>query len=148
ILYDSAGSGIQAAGYYGTLVGVDTLFPSATSHFWRIAVTANKIYREFEVLGGFVYGRDSDLPGGAPVDKGVGYWFSGQYLVPKSSLILLGRYEHLDPNTATAGDANQRFVAGVVVPIGLPQYLRWAVEYRLDSPQGGLPKTSNLTTQL
>lgn len=148
IIYDSAGSGIQAAGYYGTLVGVDTLFPTLASHFWRIAVTANKIYHDFELLGGFVYGRDSDLPGGAPEDKGAGYWVSGQYVIPKSSLILLGRYEHLDPNTAIAADANQRFVAGLVLPIGLPQYLRWAVEYRLDSPQGGLPKTNNVTMQL
>ena len=27
-----------------------------------------------------------------------------------------------------------------------PQYLRWAVEYRLDTPQGGAPKTNSLAT--
>jgi hypothetical protein len=147
ILTDSAGSGIQAMGYYGTLVGLDTLSPGLASHFWRAALSANKIYRGWEVLGGVVIGKDFDLPAAAPEDKGLGYWFSGQYSFPKSSLTLFGRYEFVDPNTDVSADANRRFVAGVVLPINLPQYLRWALEYRLDNPQGGLPKTSNITAQ-
>jgi len=147
ILTDSAGSGIQAMGYYGTLVGLDTLSPGLASHFWRAALSANKIYRGFEVLGGVVIGKDFDLPAAAPEDKGLGYWFSGQYTFPKSALTVFGRYEFVDPNTDASGDANRRLVGGVVLPINLPQYMRWALEYRLDTPQGGGPKTSNITTQ-
>ena len=80
-LIDDAGSGVQAMGYYGTVVGLDTLAPGLTSHFWRVGLTANKIYRDFDLL------------------------------------------------------------------VKLPQYLRWAVEYRLDSPQGGAPKTNNVVTE-
>jgi len=147
IITDSAGSGIQAMGYYGTLVGLDTLSPSLATHFWRAALSANKIYRGFEVLGGVVIGKDFDLPAAAPEDKGLGYWFSGQYTFPKSAVTLFGRYEFVDPNTDVSDDANRRLVGGVVLPINLPQYLRWALEYRLDTPQGGGPKTSNITTQ-
>jgi hypothetical protein len=147
IITDSAGSGIQAMGYYGTLVGLDTLSPGLATHFWRAALSANKIYRGFEVLGGVVVGKDFDLPAAAPEDKGLGYWFSGQYTFPKSALTLFGRYEFVDPNTDVSTDANRRFVGGLVLPINLPQYLRWALEYRLDSPQGGGAKTNNITTQ-
>ena len=44
--------------------------------------------------------------------------------------------------------ANRRFVLGGVMPINLPQYLRWAIEYHLDSPQGGAAKTNNFATEL
>jgi len=134
-------------GYYGTLVGLDTLSPTLASHFWRAGVSANKIYKGWEALGGVVIGKDFDLPATAAEDKGLGYWVSGQYTFPKSSLTLFGRFEFLDPNTDVADDANRRFVGGFVLPINLPQYLRWALEYRLDRPQGGAPKTSNITTQ-
>ncbi len=145
-LLDSTGSGVQAFGYYGSVADLDTLTsPGLTSHFWRLGASANKIYRNFELLGGFLYAKDIDLPGGAADTKGSAYWFSGQYFVPKSSLTLYGRYEFLDPNTAAADDGIRRYVVGSVLPVTLPEYLRCAVEYHLDAPQGGLPKTNSLT---
>ena len=153
LLYDSAGSGIEAVGYYGTLKGIDTISaPGLNSHFWRFAFTANKLYKDWELLGGVVYGKDFDLPAALAFpnneNKGVGYWFSGQYYVRRTPLVLFGRYEFVDPNTDVSNDGVRHFVAGAVVPINLPQYLRWTLEYRLDSPQGGLPKTNDLATEL
>jgi hypothetical protein len=153
LIYDSAGSGIEAVGYYGTLQGVDTLSaPSLNSHFWRVAFTANKLYKDFEFLGGVVYGKDFDLPASLAFpgngDKGLGYWFSGQYFVRQTPLVLFGRYEFVDPNTQASSDGVRHIIAGAVVPINLPQYLRWTLEYRLDSPQGGLPKTNDVVTEL
>lgn len=146
ILIDEAGSGVQGMGYYGT---VDTA--GTTAHFWRLGLTANKIYKDFELLGGVVYGKDLDLPVilGFPgnENKAVGYWVSGQYFVAKAPLALFGRFEFHDPDTEVPDDANRRVVLGAVLPINLPQYLRWAVEYRLDIPQGGAPKTNNLATE-
>lgn len=145
-LLDDAGSGVQAFGYYGSVADLDTLTsPGLTSHFWRAGASANKIYRDFELLGGVLYAKDFTLPGGAPDTKGVAYWFSGQYFVAKPSLTLYGRYEFLDPNTSISADAVRRYVAGAVLPVTLPEYLRCALEYHLDVPQGGLPKTNNLT---
>lgn len=144
-LLDSAGSGVQAVGYYGSVTGLDTLTPGLTSHFWRLGASANKIFDNFEILGGVIWAKDFDLPGGAAAAKGLGYWFSGQYLVSGPSLTLYGRYESLDPNTSVADDAVRRLVLGSVVPVTLPEYLRCALEYHLDAPQGGLPKTNSLT---
>jgi hypothetical protein len=73
---------------------------------------------------------------------------SGQYFLTKPALTLYGRYEFLDPNTSTAADGMHRYVFGSVLPVTLPEYLRCALEYHLDTPQGGLPKTSNLTATL
>lgn len=146
ILIDDAGSGIQGMGYYG---GLDTA--GTTAHFWRLGLTANKIYKDFEFLGGVVYGKDLDLPLALAFpgneNKAVGYWISGQYFVANAPVALFGRFEFHDPDTEVPNDANRRFVAGAVLPINLPQYLRWALEYRLDSPQGGAPKTNNLATE-
>ena len=153
LLYDSVGSGIEAVGYYGTLKGIDSIgAPGLNSHFWRLAFTANKLYKDWEFLGGLVYGKDFDLPAALAFpnneNKGIGYWFSGQYYVRQTPLVLFGRYEFVDPNTDVSNDGVRHFVAGAVVPINLPQYLRWTLEYRLDSPQGGLPKTNDLATEL
>ncbi len=147
LLLDDAGSGIQAVGYFGSVVGLDTATaPTLNSHFWRLGVSANKIYRNFELLGGLVYGKDTDLPASISAVNltGLGYWVSGQYFMPKSSLTLYGRFEVVDPDTDTPDDADRRLVAGAVLPANLPQYLRCAVEYRLDTPQGGAPKTNSL----
>lgn len=149
LLLDDAGSGVQAVGYYGTIVGLDTLQPGLKTHFWRLGLTANKIVGDFELLGTVLYGRDSDLPtAGATENKALGYWVSGQYFVRSAELTLFGRYESLDPNTDLTDDAVRRIVGGSVLPLGRPQYLRWLVEFRLDTPQGGLPKTTNVLTGL
>ena len=153
LLYDSAGSGIEAVAYYGTLKGLDTLTaPDLNSHFWRFAFTANKIYRNVEVLGGLVYGRDFDLPPALAFtndeDKGLGWWVSGQYYVKKTPLILFGRYESVRPNTAVSNNSVRYLDLGTVAPINLPEYLRLTLEYRLTTPQGGLPKTNDVLAEL
>lgn len=150
-LLDEAGSGVQAFGYFGTLVGVDAATaPELKSRFWRLGASANKIYQDFELLGGVLAGKDLDLPASLAFagneNRGLGWWVSGQYNIKKLPLVLLARYEFLDPDTKTADDANRRLVAGAVLPLNVPQYLRWSLEFRLDTPQGGGPKTTNVTT--
>jgi hypothetical protein len=161
-LLDEAGSGITAVGYYGTLVGADSLAPAATSHFWRLAVSANKIVNNFEVMGTVVYGKDSDLPvvgGGAfatPTVSGMGYWVYGGYTLRKGGadaeasapLTLFGRYEYADPNSDVSNNARTRFVVGGVLPVSMPEYLRLALEYTLTTPQGGGLKQHGLSTEL
>ena len=154
-LLDDAGSGITTVGYYGSIVGlVNTVAPNLTSHFWRVGVTANKIVSNFEVLGAVLYGKDLDLPTGAGAfatseNKGLGYWASSQYMFPKSSLTVFGRYEYVDPNTDVANDATRRWVLGSVLPVSLPEYLRLALEYALDVPQApGAPKKNAVAAQV
>jgi hypothetical protein len=162
LLFDDAGSGLTAVGYYGTLRGADPLAESVTSHFWRVGLSANKIVSNFEALGGVVYGKDQDLPvvsGGAfstPEVTGFGYWLYAGYSIGLKSggddagnpLTLFGRYEFLDPNTDVAANAKRRLVAGWVLPLLRPEYLRAALEYGLDFPQGGAPKRHGLTAEL
>jgi hypothetical protein len=153
LLYDNAGSGVQAVAYYGTLKGIDTLTaPDLNSHFWRLAFSANKIYRDVELLGGVVYGRDFDLPATLGFsnneNKGLGWWVSGQYFVPKAPLALFARYESVRPNTDVADNTVRYVDAGAVLPINLPQYMRATLEYRLTSPPGGQPKTNDLIAEL
>lgn len=154
-LIDDAGSGITAMGYYGSLVNLDSLSPGLTSHFWRLGLTANKILDErFEVVGMVLYGKDFDLPASAPDNKGVGYWFQGGYMFPNTSVTVFGRFEYVDPNTdiptdSTVSKANRRYVLGGVVPIGLPEYLRFALEGTLDTPTAaGALKKYGVTAQL
>ncbi|HEU5260842.1 MAG TPA: hypothetical protein VFU41_05380, partial [Gemmatimonadales bacterium] len=45
------------------------------------------------------------------------------------------RYERVDPNTDLDNDATGRWVLGGVLPVGLPQYLRLALEGAVDVPQ-------------
>lgn len=149
-LIDNAGSGVAAVAYYGS---IDSLAgPAQTSHFWRLGVSANKIISNFEILGALVYGKDLDLP--TPTFptaqvKGIGYWISGQYMFPKSEFTVFGRYEFVDPNTDVSSNGNGRFVAGGVLPVNRPEYIRLALEYALDVPQTtGSPKRNSLIAQL
>jgi hypothetical protein len=168
-LLDDAGSGITAIGYYGTLKGADALAATTTSHFWRLGASVNKNIRNFEVLGSIIYGKDTDLPVvpggtfGTSEVKGLGYWFYGGYTFtkPESSdttasegneginLTLFSRYEYLDPNTDLDDNANRRFVLGAVLPLNLPEYIRTALEYAVDFPQGaGVPNRHGVTAEL
>ncbi|MGH7521091.1 MAG: hypothetical protein ACREMI_07415, partial [Gemmatimonadales bacterium] len=134
-LLDERGSGITAVGYFGTVKGVNVGDPTLRSHFLRVGLSANKIVNNFEVLGGFVWGKDRDLPLATADISGMGYWVTGQYMFPKSSLTVFGRYEFVDPNTDVDDNGATRFVLGGVIPIGLPEYLRFAIEGAFDSPQ-------------
>ncbi len=161
-LLDEAGSGITAVGYYGTLLGADAAAPSATSHFWRLGLSASKIVNNFEVMGTVIYGKDSDLPvvgGGAfatPTVSGLGYWVYGGYTLRKGGadaegstpLTLFGRYEYADPNSDVSNNAKTRFLFGGVLPVSMPEYLRLALEYTLTTPQGGGLKQHGLSTEL
>lgn len=153
LIYDSAGSGVEAVAYYGTLKGIDTVAaPGLNSHFWRLAFTVNKMYRNVELLGGVVYGRDFDLPTSLAFtnneDKGFGWWVSGQYYIPDAPLVLFARFETVRPNTDVSNNSLRYVDAGIALPINLPEYLRATLEYRRTSPQGGLPNTSDLLAEL
>ena len=155
LVLDSLGSGLYATGYYGTVAGIDPAAPALDSHFWRLALSASKILSRFELLGGLVYGKDLDLPLGTPAAfpasnlTGYGYWFSGQYvLVRPSALTLIGRYEFTDPDTDAEGNGFRRFVVGGILPINVPEYLRLALEYRLDDPAGSAgPSQHNVAAE-
>lgn len=143
-IYDDAGSGIGVAGYYGSIAGLDPDI-DGTAHFTRLTLTANKIFKNVELLGGYVYSRDTDLPAavsGTSSMTGAAYWLYGGYTFP-NSLTMFGRYEFLDTNTDVANQGNKRFVLGSVLPVSLPEYLRLGVEYTLDMPRppGALKKT-------
>lgn len=148
-LIDEAGSGVTAVGYYGSLDTAGT-----TAHFWRVGLTANKIYKDFELLGAVMYGKDFDLPVtlGFPGNetKGLGWWVSGQYLFSQAaSLTVFGRYERVDSNTDLDNDADGRWVVGGVLPVGLPEYLRLALEGAVDVPQlSGAPRKYGLTAEV
>lgn len=157
-LLDGKGSGVIGTVFYGTVSGLDPGQADLNSHFWRVGLSANKIVSDFEALGGVVFGKDLDLPVGglspfiAATNKGLGYWFSGQYYFGGSGgppLTLFARYEVVDPDTDTDENANRRYVLGGVLPITLPEYLRLAAEYWLDDPQGpGIPKQNNIAAEI
>ncbi|MEO7237562.1 MAG: hypothetical protein ABIZ96_02985 [Gemmatimonadales bacterium] len=157
-LLDGRGSGVIGTAYYGTVSGLDPGQEDLTSHFWRVGLSANKIMSDFEALGGVVFGKDLDLPVGGlspfltPTNRGLGYWFSGQYYFGGDKgppLTLFARYEFVDPDTDTDEDASRRYVLGSVLPITLPEYLRLAAEYWLDNPQGaGAPKQNNIAAEV
>ena len=157
LLLDSKGSGVIGTAYYGTVSGLAADQEDLNSHFWRVGLSANKIVSDFEALGGLVFGKDIDLPVGGlsgfttPSNKGVGYWFSGQYYFGGGKgppLTLFARYEFVDPDTDIGGDANRRYVLGSVLPVTLPEYLRLAAEYWMDDPQGdGAPRQNNVAVE-
>ncbi len=157
-LLDHKGSGIQGMAYFGTIRALDQGGTNANidTHYWRLGVTASKYFDNLELLGTVLYAKDSDLPTegtefGNKSLKGVGWWLSAQYsfvMEKETSLTLFTRYERVNPNTSVTDAANRRFVLGAVMPINLPQYLRWSIEYRRDLPQGGAAKTNAIATQL
>ncbi len=152
-LFNDKGSGITAVGYYGSLGGLSATAPGLTSHFWRVAGSANWIIQKLELVGGVAYGKDTDLPPvlSATDRTALGYWAQGGYSMPvqKSLLTLYGRYEALDPNTDATNDGSKRIVFGSVLPVSLPEYLRLSVEYALDLKQApGLPKRNAVTGEI
>lgn len=154
-LLDDNGSGITAVAYFGQIVGADPKAASAKSKFTRYAISANKIYKQTEVMAGYVVGEDSDLPvvtGGAFTAssvKGTGFWVYGGYTVKDPNATLFSRYEFVNPNRDVAKAGTSRFVLGAVLPFSLPEYFRLAAEYRLDMPQAsGSFKKHSFVTEL
>jgi hypothetical protein len=136
-IYDVNGSGLTAVAYFGAIAGLDTTI-TATSHYNRYAISANKFYKRLEVLGGYAYAKDNDLPVGTVFNSssvtGSGFWGYTGYTFP-SSFTAFGRYEHLNSNKDVANSGNVRYVLGGVIPVNLPEYLRLAAEYTLDKPR-------------
>lgn len=156
-MWDAAGSGLTTVAYFGQVAGLDPLALDRSSRYVRVAATANKIVRNFELLGGYVYSRDRNLPvrviDGLSVETqratGSAYWASGQYFLPKTPLALYTRYEFLDPDTDAAADAQRRWVVGGVMPINVPEYLRLGLEYIVDRPQADTsPRAQRLAVEV
>ena len=150
LIYDDDGSGLTAVAYRGSVAGLDPAI-SKTSHYWRYGVSANKIFKGFEAMGGYVYAKDEDLPVGPTFATesitGTGYWAYAGYTFPET-LTLFGRYEFVDPNRDVARSENRRFVFGSVLPVSLPEYLRFAAEYTLDNPRAaGSHKRHGITAE-
>lgn len=155
LLLDRHGSGIQLMGIYGTMLGADPGAADTRSNYYRLAASASYWISNFAIVGGLAYGQDRDLPigGGSPFAtdkiKGNGYWVSGQYYIPRSSLAVYGRFEHADPNTSAADDAATQYVLGGIVPLTLPEYLRLNLEWALRKPQApGAGSTNSLSAAL
>lgn len=151
-MWDDAGAGIAAAAYFGRVEGLDPGDAEKDSKYTRLALTANKYFGDFEILGGYVLSRDRSLPVGSLFDRGTNdgsaYWISGQYTIRPSKLTVFSRWELVDPNTDAKDDGRRRFVVGSVLPVNLPEFMRLALEYRLDRPQGaGRPRTNGLAAE-
>ena len=154
-IWGKHGDGLTATANIGSITGLDASATTAVSDYYRLALSANKWISNFELVGGYVYGRDSKLPvgGASPFASasltGTGYWVSGLYAFPTSFVSVYGRYEGLDPDRDVTNGGLQRVVFGGIVPVIGPPYLRLAVEFFLDMPQlSGAPKRQGVTTQL
>ncbi len=152
-IYDYFGSGITAVAFFGAIRGLDsTVAPHGPSHYARYAISANKIFRNAEVQGGYVYGTDASLPVGgafsASTMTGTGYWGYAGYTFP-NTLTTFTRYEVVNPDTRAVQAGNTRLVFGAVLPVNLPEYLRLAGEYTLDMPRlSGAPRSSGFVAEL
>jgi hypothetical protein len=151
-IYDHNGSGLTAVAYAGQIVGADSTVPDVTSNYSRFVITANKIFTHAEIMGGYAFGKDNSLPvvpGGAfsaGSVTGNGYWLYGGWTFP-NKLTTFSRYDVANPNTDISNSGNNRWMLGTVLPISLPEYLRWAAEYTLDMPRasGSLKKHGFIT---
>ena len=149
-IYDDNGSGLTAIAYFGAIEALDPT-NGITSHFSRFAVSANKIFSRVEFLGGYVYGKDTDLPVGATFTtssvNGSGFWGYAGYTFP-STLTAFGRVDYVNSNRDVANTGNTRYVLGGVLPVNLPEYLRMAAEYTLDTPHpSGSLKRHGITVE-
>ncbi len=155
LLWDDAGSGLAAVGYFGRVKGLSETVPDLSSRYARYGISANKFAGPFEVQGGYVFGSNSSLPTGGGSEfsssslSGGGYWLGGAFIQPKSYWTTYGRFEFVDPNRDEADDGMHRAVIGSLLPVGAPQYLRVGLEYFVDSPQkSDEPRRQGMTLQL
>ncbi len=155
VMWDDAGSGVGLTAYLGNATGLFSAQPERARRFYRFSATANKIVNRFELMGGYVLGKDLDVPTGdtlAPVIRspsGRSLWVQGQYTAKGNPLTVFGRYEVLDPDRDVADVARARALLGAVLPMSLPEYFRWSVELFRDSYQSSaLPQRTGLATRL
>ena len=155
-VWDDAGLGLAAVGYFGSVRGLDPAQPDLRSKYQRLGLTGNKFIGPFEAQAGYVYSNNSNLPSGSSDSmfpsasvSGNGYWLYGGYTTRPSYLTVYGRYDTLDPNRAVSADALHRVVVGSVLPVNVPEYLRLGLEYFIESPQAsGAPKRQGVTGQI
>ena len=148
-VWDLKGGGLSVVGYLGNAPGVDPNYVDATAHFYRVAATADHYFGDFNAVGGYVYGKDNNLPVGnlftATSETGQAYWLGAGYTFPETYLTFYGRWEHVDPNTSVSNDAFTRYVIGGIAPLMTPQYLKLNLEYFHDAPQlSGAPTRQGL----
>ena len=149
LMLDDLGASVAAVGYFGSIRGLDAAQPDLNSRYYRLGLSANKFIGPFEGQAGYVYSDNSKLPTGATSAfasssvSGTGYWLYGGYTVKPTFWTVYGRYESVDPNRSLSDDALRRVVLGSVLPVNVPEYLRLALEYVFDTPQG----TGALTRQ-
>ena len=155
LMWDDAGSGLTAIGYFGSIRALDTAQANLRSRYARVGVSANKFMGPFELQGGYVYSGNSRLPVGATSPfgsrslTGSGYWLSGAYIVPKRYWTVYSRFEALDPDLDVSDDRLSRMVLGSVLPVNVPEYFRLGLEYFRDMPQlGGAPWRHGITGQV
>ncbi|MBX9854853.1 MAG: hypothetical protein K2Y26_04980 [Gemmatimonadaceae bacterium] len=156
-MWDANGSGVALMAYFGSTPGLDFAAPDRAARYTRFVATANKIYRNVELLGGYALGRDTRLPllddEGTALDgpraSGAGYWGSAQYSFTEWPVAVYGRYETLDRNRDRSDDQLRRWVVGAVKPLGSPEYVRLGLEWVLDDPQRMLgPRRQRLAAEL
>lgn len=155
MIWGKNGDGLTVTANVGSITGLDTSAATLVSDYYRLGLSVSKWVSNVELVGGYVYGKDSRLPvgGGSPFTTasliGTGYWASALYAIPASLVSVYGRYEQLDPNRDVANGGMQRYVVGGILPLNGPPYLRLAIEIFLDTPQApGSPKRQGISTQL
>lgn len=153
-IWDDAGSGLGLAAYAGNALGVVPQQSDVSTRYYRLAVTANKILQRFEVLGGYVMGRDRYKSSGVsearsdPV-SGDAWWLQAQYTINKLPLTLLSRYEYLNRDRAIRDLGRTRVAVGAVFPLNVPEYLRWSIElYRDQIQSDAQARRTGLATRL
>lgn len=154
-MWDDEGSGLGLAAYFGNASGLIPADPTSGRRYYRLAATASKIIDRFEVMGGYVFGKDLDVPDGDTLSPsirspvGASYWVQGQWTAPEQRLTFFGRYEFLDQDRDAANASRTRSLVGAVVPMNLPEYFRWSIELFRDSfASSASPQRTGLSTRL
>ncbi len=154
-MWDDEGSGFGVAAYLGSALGLVPDEPTLSRRFYRLSATASKIVRRVEVMGGYVYGKDVDVPSGdarpdvVSSPAGTSYWLQGQYTAKTHPLTLFGRYERQNPDESAVDASRTRYLVGAVLPISVPEYFRWSVEVFRDAYQSAsTPQRNGFATRL
>ncbi len=123
-LLDEAASGLTLLGYRG--VWHDGLTDDDYT-FYRYGGAVNKVFPGgFDVLGGYVRSQD-DLPSVAgPNLQAQAFFVELQQYLRRPDIIVLGRYDWIEPDRDTARDRRQRQTLGIVKAV--ERYLRLALE--------------------
>ena len=153
-IWDDLGGGLTAAAYLGSVAGLSPDAPDATSRYYRVVGSANRYFGPVELGGGIVYGKDRRLPlgGESPFTSssvsGMSYWVLGGFTVPKRYWTFYGRFERLDPDRSDGDLRASRLVAGSVLPVNVPEYLRLGLEYFRDAGSSGPARRQGVNAEV